>query len=56
MKWNWTLYIAAFFAVKSGIQLMGFDDGTGTMFVVVGVALGIGGYLLGRRAKTPPQA
>jgi hypothetical protein len=59
MKGYWVLYIAAFFTVKSGIQLMGFDDGSGTMLVVVGVAMGIGAYLLGRRAKktqTPPQA
>jgi hypothetical protein len=55
MKFNWVLYIAAFFAVKSGLQLMGFDDGAGTMLVVVGVALGVGGYLLGRK-KTTPQA
>jgi hypothetical protein len=56
MKFNWVLYIAAFFTVKSGIQLMGFDDGTGTMFVVVGVALGVAGYLLGRKKTAPPQA
>jgi hypothetical protein len=58
MKGYWVLYIAAFFTIKSGIQLMGFDDGSGTTLVVVGVAMGVGAYLLGRRAKknAPPQA
>ena len=34
MKGYWVLYIAAFFTIKSGIQLMGFDDGSGTMLVL----------------------
>jgi hypothetical protein len=56
MKFNWVLYIAAFFSIKSGLQLMAWDEGSGTMFVVIGVALGVGGYLLGRKKTTPPQA
>lgn len=58
MKWSWTLYIASFFTIKSGIQLMGFDDGAGTTWVIVGVAIGVAAYFLGRREKknAPPQA
>jgi threonine/homoserine/homoserine lactone efflux protein len=56
MKGRYFLYIAAFVTIKAGVQLSGFDDGSGTMITIFGAIMLAGAIYLSYRAKQKAKA